>query len=144
MRQVAQDCQDLTSKQQTELLQVLTKHKSLFAGKHGEWKGTPITISLFKGAKPFWAKPYPIPLKKCEVFKEELNWQGRIGAPHELTAEIEDKEWASSAVGIPKKNGMIRLMISFRRINQCLKLKEYPLPTIEQILQDISVSPWPQ
>ncbi len=42
------------------------------------------------------------------------------------------------AFGIPKKNRMIRLVIDFRRINQCLKWKEYPLPTIEEILQDIS------
>ncbi len=37
-----------------------------------------------------------------------------------------------------KKNGMIRLVIDFRRINQCLKRKEYPLPTINEMLQDIS------
>ena len=45
-----------------------------------KWKGTPIIISLVEGAKPFWARPYPVPLKNCKVFKEELNRQCRIGA----------------------------------------------------------------
>ena len=68
-----------------------------------------------------------------------MNWQCRIGALRELTVEeSKDREWASPAFGIPKKNGTIRLMIDFRRIKQCLKQKEYPLPTIEEILQDIS------
>ena len=59
------------------------------------------------------------------VFREELNRQCRIGALGELTAEeIKDREWASPAFGIPKKNGRIRLVIDSRRTNQCLKWKE--------------------
>ena len=111
--------------QQVELLQVLSKHESLFAGRCGEWKGSPVTISLVEGAKPFGARPYPVPLKNCEVFKGELNRQCRIGALRELTTEeIKDREWASPAFGIPKTNGRIRLVIDFSRINQCLKWKE--------------------
>ena len=60
--------------------QVPTEHESHFSGKSGEWKGTPITISLIEGAKPCWAKLYPIPLKNCEVFKEELGPQCMFGA----------------------------------------------------------------
>ena len=37
----------------------------------------------------------------------------------------------------PKKNGTIRLVIDFQWINQCLKRKEYPLPTIDEIMQEI-------
>ena len=57
---IAQKCQDLTKQQQVKLLQVLSKHKPLFAGKRGEWKGSPVTITLVEGAKPFWARPYLI------------------------------------------------------------------------------------
>ena len=37
-----------------------------------------------------------------------------------------------------QEDDTIRLVIDFRRINQCLKQKEYTLPTIEEILQEIS------
>ena len=36
MSQVAQDCQDQMKEKQVELLQVLTNHEPLFAGKHRE------------------------------------------------------------------------------------------------------------
>ena len=137
--EIARSCLDLSTEQQQELLQVLKLNESLFVGKHGEWKGTPVTITLIEDAKPIWAKPYPVPLKNREVFKQELNCQCSIGALQELSAEeIKDRKWASPAFGIPKKNGTIRLVIDFCRINQCLKCKEYPLPTIDEIMQDIN------
>ncbi len=58
--QIAHDCNNLSSKQQEKLLQVLTKYQSLFQGKCGEWKGMPLTISLMENAKPVWVKPYPV------------------------------------------------------------------------------------
>ena len=61
--QIAHSCNDLNSEQQEELLQILTRYQLLFQGKRGEWKGTPVTITLLENAKPVWAKPYPVPLK---------------------------------------------------------------------------------
>ncbi len=112
--EIARSCLDLSTEQQEELLQVLKLNEPLFAGKHGEWKGTLVTITLIEDAKPIWARPYPVPLKTREVFKQELNHQCSIGALRELSAEeIEDRKWASPAFGIPKKNRTIRLVINF-------------------------------
>ncbi len=55
--QIAPDCDDLSSRQQEKLLQVLTKYQSLFQGKCRESKGTPITILLMENTKQVWAKP---------------------------------------------------------------------------------------
>ena len=121
---VAQNCQDLTKEQQTEHVQVLMNYKPLFAGKYREWKGTLSTSSLVEGAKLFWARLYPNPLKNCEVFKEELNRQWRIGVLHEHTAE--------NFFGTPKnkKNDTNRLVINFLQNQPMLEQKEYLQQTI--------------
>ena len=84
------------------------KHRSLFLGKRGEWTGKPVSIETIEGVTPVWAKPYPVPLKNREVFQQEVQRQGAIGALQELSAEeIEDRVWASPCFEVPKKNGTI-------------------------------------
>ena len=56
----------------------------------------------------------------------------------ELSAEeIKEREWASPCFGVPKKNNTISLVIDFRQLNRVLKRKEYPLPTIDKMFQNI-------
>ena len=136
--QTVEKCKNLTPKQKSKLLTVLLKHEELFQGQRGNWTGPPVSIELLNGADPVWAKPYPVPLKNREVFKDEIYRQCSIGALRELSAEeVEERVWASPCFGIPKKNGSIRLVIDFRQLNTVLKRKEYPLPTIDEIFQDI-------
>jgi hypothetical protein len=131
-------CTNLDEEQKAMLLSMLVKHKNLFLGKRGEYKGQPVNIEVEEGATPVWSKPYPIALKNREVFKTEVYRQCNIGALRELgPEEIEQREWASPCFAVPKKNGDIRLVIDFRQLNKVLKRKEYPLPTIDEIFQDI-------
>ena len=120
--EIAENCKDLTSDQKAKLLVVLLKHESLFQGKSREWKGQPISIELIDGAMPVWAKPYPVPLKNQEVFREEVYRQCSIRALQEISVEeVEERVWASPCFGIPKKKGTIRLVMDFRQINTALK-----------------------
>ena len=65
-------------------------------------------IKVIKGSTSVWAKPYPIPLKNCDVYKNKVYRQCEIGALQELSLEeIEDKEWASPCFGVPKRDGTI-------------------------------------
>ena len=55
-----------------------------------------------------------------------------------LSAEdLETRKWASPGFGVPKKNGDMRLVFDFRRLNQWRERNEYPLPTIDEILSNI-------
>ena len=74
----------------------------------------PVTITLIEGTKIkiILAKPYPVPLKNREMFKQEFYYQCSIHALHELfTEEIKECKWASPAFGIPKNNSTLRLVI---------------------------------
>jgi hypothetical protein len=51
--------------------------------------------------------------------------------------EIEDGELSSSCFGVPRKDGSIRFLIDFCQLNRIIKQKEYPLPTINKMFQNI-------
>ena len=57
----------LSTQQKSRLLEVLTANDRVFQGKRGNYTGKEATIHLVPDAIPFWAKPYPIPLKNREV-----------------------------------------------------------------------------
>ena len=89
-------------------------------------------------SKPYWARPYPIPLKNCKVIEEEVYRQCKIGAVGQLSPEeVEEREWASPAFGVLKKSGTIRLVMDFRKLNESLIRKQYPLSTIEELITAI-------
>jgi hypothetical protein len=48
-----------------------------------------------------------------------------------------DSEWAAPNFIIPKKNGTVRFILDFRRLNEELKRKPYPIPKIAQMLQEL-------
>jgi hypothetical protein len=48
-----------------------------------------------------------------------------------------DSEWAAPTFIIPKKNGTVRFISDFRRLNEELKRKPNPIPKIAQMLQEL-------
>jgi hypothetical protein len=48
-----------------------------------------------------------------------------------------DYEWAALTFIIPKKNGTVRFISDFRRLNEEVKRKPYPIPKIAQMLQEL-------
>ena len=125
----------LTSTQQALLLNVLIKNDNIFKGGCGSYNGDPVGIKVKDGAIPFRARPYPIPLKNREILEHEVARQCSIGCLGRLTPDkFERRKWAFPAFGIPKKNGTIRFVIDFCRINANLVRREYPLWITEEIL----------
>ena len=111
----------------------IEKNVRVFQGCRGKYTGGKASLHLKEGAQPYWAKPYPIPLKNRVVTEEEVYRQCDIGALRQLSAEeIEDRRWSSPAFGVIKKDGTIRLVMDFRELNKWLKRKQYPLSTIEE------------
>ncbi len=51
--------------------------------------------------------------------------------------KFKERQWASPYLGVPKKGSNIGLIIHFHELNQVIKQQEYPLPTIDEMFQNI-------
>ena len=49
-------------------------------------------------------------------------------------------QWISPVVVIPKKNEDIRLFVDMRRTNQAVTRERYPIPTVDEVIQDLNQS----
>ena len=128
---VAEQCDNLTSEQQQQLTQLLQKHEPLFDGSLGKMKSEPYDIQLKENAKPYHAKPFPIPHAHEAKLRAEVQRLCDIG----VLTKVNDSEWGAPTWVIPKKDGnTVRFLSDFRELNKCIKRKPYPIPKVQDML----------
>ena len=135
---VEENCAHLTSDQQDALLKLLQKHEEMFEGQLGEWKGEYVHFELRKDAKPFRGRPFQVPRIHRDTIKKEIKRLCEIG----VLEPIEESEWGSPSFIIPKKQGTVRFLTDFRELNKRILRKPYPLPKINETLQNIEGFQW--
>ena len=123
----------LSANQQQQLRKLLGKYEILFDGTLGSWIGEKYNIQLKPGAKPYHARPYPVPTAYEHLLKQEVACLCQIG----VLRKINRSEWAAPTFIIPKKDGAIRFLSDFRQLNQRIKRKPFPLPKIQDILMKL-------
>jgi hypothetical protein len=114
LHSMVQSCQHLTSEQHTELYMLLQKYEYLFDGTLGCWNTCPIDLTLKPGAKPYHAKPYPIPKIHEQTTQKECAQLEKEG----VLCKINHSEWAAPTFIIPKKNGTIWFVSDFHELNK--------------------------
>jgi Retroviral aspartyl protease len=130
-REAAAKQTHLTPKQQADLLQIFQQAETLFDGQLKKYPHRQFHLTLEKEAKPFCTRPYAVPLAHHEVFKKELEHLCAIGVLERCGAS----ERAAGTFIIPKKDGRVRWISDFRRLNKYLRRRVYPLPIISEVLQ---------
>jgi hypothetical protein len=118
-----------------KLLKLLQKYESLFDGTLGDWgEDEAVDLELQPGAKPHHNRPYHTPQVHRETFKKELARLCQLGV---LQRRHEGSEWGTPCFIIPKKNGTVRFLTDFRKLNSKIRRKIYSLPNISDILQSL-------
>jgi hypothetical protein len=124
----------LNAHQKAELLQVLQENDKMFDRTLGVYPLKKVHIDIDPNAKPVHSRPYPVPQIHLKTYKKELNHLVRIGV---LTSQ-QESEWVSPSFIIPKKDSRVRWMGNLRQLNKIIRHKQYPLPTITDILRKYS------
>jgi hypothetical protein len=124
----------LTKLQRNLLLALLKKHEPLFDGQLGDWKTDPVEIPLKEGAQPVHARSFPIPHIYEQTFKKDLDRLVSIG----VLTKVNHSQWAAPTFIVPKKDGRVRFVTDFRKLNKLIKRSPYPLPHIKDMLLKVS------
>ena len=103
--------------------------------KLGTYKHEKHTIPLVKDYTTIRAKPFSVPLKLKKELDNELRRLLKEGIIRESISPF-----SSPAFIIPKKDGSIRLVIDYRKLNSITIKEQYPLPRIEDILNQLEGS----
>ena len=115
------------------LLEVLEEFEDLFDGTLGDWKTEPVSFELKRDAKPYHSRAFPIPRVHKETILKEIKRLVELG----VIEWQPTSEWAAPSFIQPKKNGTVRFLTDFRRLNERLVRKPFPLPKISTVLQEL-------
>ena len=72
LRAECDKCDSLTYDEKQKLLFLLQKYESIFDGTLGTWQTEDIKLELKPDAKPYHAKPFPVPYSQEQKLKEEI------------------------------------------------------------------------
>ena len=119
----------LVSKTET-LSEILRQHDKVFNKGLGTIKGFKADIKLQDDANSVFCKAQPVPYALCQKVQEELDPLESQG----VVKKVEQSDWASPIVCVPKKGGSISICGDFKvPINRVLLDDPYPLPDAEDV-----------
>ena len=137
LKQVAMNQIHLSMKQREALSDVLNKFPSLFEGKLGHWPDSKVTVELKENAVPFHCKrAYPIPHIHVPTLKKEVDRLVKADVI-ELVDGMHAGPWCAPSFIVPKKDGRVRFITDYRKLNKWIKRKPWPMPHINDMLNDI-------
>ena len=108
---------------------VLKEHADVFRGE-GKLEGD-LHLEIDPHLPPVQLPTRKVPIAIKEKLKEELDGLEGLNI---ITPVNVPTSWISPTVITLKKNGNVRLCVDPKPLNQALKRKHYPLPTIEDVL----------
>ena len=114
-------------------LALVSKYETLFDGTLGKWNGVEVDLELKEDAKPYHARPYPIPRVHLDTLKQEVERLCEIG----VLKKVNRSEWAAPTFIIPKKDGSVRFISDFRELNKRIRRKPFPIPHIQDMLLNL-------
>uniref|UniRef100_A0A8C5PP08 ribonuclease H n=1 Tax=Leptobrachium leishanense TaxID=445787 RepID=A0A8C5PP08_9ANUR len=85
------------------------------------------------GQRPLRQPAYRLPEAVRESMRAEIREMLELGV-----IEPSASPWASPVVLVPKKDGTTRFCVDYRRINDCTITDAYPMPRVDELLDQIS------
>ena len=115
-------------------MKTLIEFDDVFKNTPGEAKVEPFTIPTGE-AKPISAYPRGLSPKWKQKILEEVQALQSTGI-----IVPSRSPWASPIVPVPKPQGGVRMCIDYKPINKVTDTDVYPLPRVEQLLEEVTQS----
>ena len=115
--------------------QILQNNQDLFATDLSELTQTDVCehkIELLEGAEPVVSRPYRTSRKEDEYMEKQIKEYLKYGIIEESSSAF-----ASPYLLVPKKNGSLRFVTNFIRLNKISKGDAYPLPRIQDLVDSM-------
>ncbi|KAL5475498.1 hypothetical protein EMCRGX_G025319 [Ephydatia muelleri] len=126
--------QEKTGQQWIKVL--LRKHPGLFREELGRMSNIAARLMVKEDTSPVFLKARPVPYSLRQKVEMELERMVSTGA----LSPVSWSEWAAPIVVVPKSDGSVRICGDFRvSINPFLKVDQYLLPRVEDILEDSTI-----
>ena len=125
---------ELTEEQLQEVQAIIQKYGAISNKKVGKTTLTKHRIPI-GNQSAIRQRPYRIPAGLKEDIVKELQEMLKDGIIEESTSD-----WASPIVVIRKKDGSNRLCIDYKKLNALTKFDAYPMPRIDEMLDNIGRS----
>lgn len=134
---------DLNSEESESIKKICAKYANIFYLPGDTLTVTDIythNISLKPNVSPVFAKPYRLPKLHKDEIKRQLSEMLKEGI-----IEPSRSNWSSPVLLVPKKCDSTfqkkwRLVVDYRKLNNCIEDDKYPLPDITEILESLSGS----
>jgi len=124
----------LNDKEKEKLEVVLREFNELFEGRVGTYTDLEIEFELKPNAKPYYGRPYNVPVSQLPLCKAAIKEMINNGVLREVH---EDTEWAAPTFFVPKKTPGVRTVSDFRALNSMIKRSPWPMPSTRTLLHQI-------
>ena len=124
---VSRQSEDISSK-------VSAKFPKVFEGV-GTLKDFQQTIHIDPTIQPIAQAPHRVPFHVRHKVEAKLDELQRLDIIEPVNGPT---PWVSPLVVVPKPNGEVRICVDMRRVNTAGVRERYPIPTVEEILQDLT------
>ena len=123
-------CSHLSQSKKKDLLDLFKNYEELFSGNIGEIPGPPVHLELKKDARPYAAPAYSIPKALEKIARDEIQDLVNINV---LIANVRSA-WAAPSFFRRKKDGGVRFVSDFRKLNEQLIRRPFPQPNIDDTI----------
>lgn len=125
---------ELTLDEFKSIMQLIREFETVFSGALGTIKRRPYVLPLRPDAEPVTCRPYPVPRAFYDAFRNEIQRLIDIG----VLKRDPSSEWASPAFDIPTKDGSVRLVCDFRKLNKMLRRNYYPTKDPKEMMRSLT------
>ncbi len=125
---------ELSLQQKSQLQEVLGSFPSVFSESPGLTSVVSHSISV-TSQTPLWSPSYTIPLAHQEAIRLEIENLIALGI-----IEPSHSKWSSPPMPVRKKDGGIRIVIDYRKLNSVTVNDPFTMPSIDDILSQLGDS----